>query len=474
MKRTGCTFLLLAALSGCAEMDQRPSMGGWGGGSVSYSNGPSTVPGAQGPWGQPVCMAAPYSASPPGAEAARAMMSQSVPMDMIQQAGYTPTPGAGSGITRTGGQLPPPAGISPAGMPFQPVAPGMGTPPPGAVAAVGALTGSAGGQFPSKRTEVRFIGPAGMKVSWFGASPTGQPVVASHLEAPGRYNFVQAAIYRLKLSNIPNRPGLELYPTLEVVPSNARSDTFLAHSAVPVAFTDEDFDQVAAGNYVVKVVYLPDPQFQDLAVVGPDELVSTRLQPGADPIAEAYRRGSILLVVRLGNIDLEAPGTPAMNAPSPYSQQPGRGASAAARPMMPGGQMPGMAPGGQMAGPGGQQVPAIPVGRVFQTPNGPMMMSPNGPVLLGPNGPVPMPSNMPAAGANGSGAPASQKPSAGTSPVSTLPDPSKIQQMQYNSFSPAANTTTAGLAGQATDASAFDKKPASRHWWFPGDSPSQQ
>src|SRR5204863_5376835 len=142
------------------------------------------------------------------------------------------------------------------------------------------------------------------------------------LEVPGRYNFVQAGIYRLKLSDIPNRPGLELYPTLEVVPSNAKTDPFLAHSAVPVVFTEEDFDQVAAGNFLVKVIYLPDPQYQDLAATGPDEVVSSRLEPGADPIAEAHRRGSILLIIRIGNIDLEAPNTPPMDAPSPYCPKP--------------------------------------------------------------------------------------------------------------------------------------------------------
>ena len=113
-----------------------------------------------------------------------------------------------------------------------------------------------------------------------------------------------------------------MYPTLEVVPAKAKTCTFLAHSAVPVSFTEEDFEQVAAGNFVVKVIYLPDPQFQDLAATGPDEVVSSRLEPGVDPIVEAMRRGSILLVIRLGNIDLEAPNTPAMDAPNPFCPPP--------------------------------------------------------------------------------------------------------------------------------------------------------
>ena len=43
-------------------------------------------------------------------------------------------------------------------------------------------------------------------------------------------------------------------------------------------------------------------------MAGVDTLVSTRLDPGVDPITEADRRGSILAIVRLGNKDLEVPG----------------------------------------------------------------------------------------------------------------------------------------------------------------------
>jgi hypothetical protein len=39
-----------------------------------------------------------------------------------------------------------------------------------------------------------------------------------------------------------------------------------------------------------------------------ETLVSTRLDPGIDPIVEADRRGAILAIVRMGNKDLEVPG----------------------------------------------------------------------------------------------------------------------------------------------------------------------
>ena len=279
MNRAASALIILAAVGGCTSMEHGPTAGGICGGCGSWTSGPARVPGVQGPWGQPVAMAAPYSAAPPGgAEAARAMMAQSVPMDLIQ-AGATTGAGVSSGIMLAGGLQGSSGAISPPGVPFQPIMP-VGHHAPSGVAAVGALTGTSP-QACTKRTEVRFVGPDRMVVSWLGSTPDGMPM-QGHITVPGRYNFLQAAGYRLRLSNIPGLPGVDLYPTLEVIPANARTEAFLAHSAVPVSFTNEDFEQVQAGNYLVKVIYLPNPPFQDLAAAGPDEIVSSRLEPGAD------------------------------------------------------------------------------------------------------------------------------------------------------------------------------------------------
>ncbi len=157
----------------------------------------------------------------------------------------------------------------------------------------------------NQSSQIAFVGPEGTVVVWDVSAPgmfDSEP-----LTCPARYNFPQAAIYRLKMSNIPGRPGVELYPTLEVAAAMPRTEAFLAHNAIPVQFTPEDFDQVLSGNFVTKVIYLPDPEFQELAIAGVETLVSTRLDPGVDPIIEADRRGSILAIVRLGNKDLQVP-----------------------------------------------------------------------------------------------------------------------------------------------------------------------
>ena len=154
--------------------------------------------------------------------------------------------------------------------------------------------------------QVLFARPEAMQVRWdvggvgaFDSTP---------LIVPARQNFPSNGIYRMKITSIGGREGVELYPTLEIGPTTPRTEAFLAHNAIPVQFTEEDFDQVLAGNFVTKVIYLPDPEFQELALAGVETLVSTRLDPGVDPITEADRRGSILGVVRLGNKDVELAG----------------------------------------------------------------------------------------------------------------------------------------------------------------------
>ena len=166
-------------------------------------------------------------------------------------------------------------------------------------------------------SQIGFIGPDGMQVRWDVGTPgsfDSMPLVA-----PGRYDFPQGAIYRLKLTDLAGREGVELYPSLEVAPVTPRTAAYLAHNAIPFQLTEEDLDQVTTGNFVTKVVYLPDAEYQELAVAGVETLVSTRLDPGVDPVVEADRRGSILAIIRIGNKDLQGPTGDAAGAGIPLA-----------------------------------------------------------------------------------------------------------------------------------------------------------
>ena len=154
--------------------------------------------------------------------------------------------------------------------------------------------------------QVLFNQPQGMQILYDvigDNSFTSEPLVV-----PGRLEFGQGGVYRMKLTEIGGREGVELYPTVEIAVATPRSMAYLAHNAVPIQFTQEDFDQALSSNFVTKVIYLPDPEFQGDALAGIDTLVSTRLEPGLDPILEADRRGAILAIIRLGNKDVEMSG----------------------------------------------------------------------------------------------------------------------------------------------------------------------
>lgn len=395
MKRTATTLVLLAGLggSGCVSPDtqaqrgqpqgQQQPAGGFG--TVTRGKQVNTV---QGPLGEPIMAAraaAPGNVKQAGgtllgdgvairpASTAHPRFASShdgVVQAMVPGVGGKVIQASGFGASGTyGPQVPnmPTGGIVPA--------PTMG--PPGVVAAFGALGVPGGGMMArpmmaNGRSSINFTGPAGMKVTW--QLPDGSfNDEAGALTAPKEYNFLQGQVYRLRLTSIlPDHPGKSFYPTLEVAPANPKTLTFLAHSSVPITFAPDDFTQAKAGNLVVKVVYLPDPANQDFSTaVGAEEVVSTRLEPGADPVAEAQRRGTILAVIRMGNIDLENRVSPAMTAPPP-------------------GLMP--LPGGPRPGPVGPAGPP-PSGRVDMPISPPGTASVRPPAALPPLPSIPTPTD---------------------------------------------------------------------------------
>lgn len=329
MKRTASAFVLLASLGGCMHAD-RAKVPATYYGQTSRTTKTSNL---QGPYGEPIAYGnTPQTGMSPGLMNAGYVAGNSPrPGTNLVQAGYVdngPPPG---GSTAHEGAPGPMGGVpggyegapGPMGAPYyhkkQGIVPVPAMGPPGAVAAIGALPAYAPAAPTNMRTSIRFGDPEGMMVTWYG--PSGWNDMP--LRTPARYNFLQGGVYRLKLSSVANRLDRVYYPTLEVVPGSPKVMAYLAHSSVPVTFTDEDFEQVDSGNFLVKVVYLPDPNYQDLAtIVGPNVLVSTPLEPGIDPIIEAQKRGTILLIIRMGNIDLNAPNSPAMDAPNPYLMAP--------------------------------------------------------------------------------------------------------------------------------------------------------
>jgi len=184
--------------------------------------------------------------------------------------------------------------------------PGVNGPGPGVIPS--GMNSVPNPETPQPSAQIIFQGLEGMMVAWdvgaIGAFDS-EPRVT-----PFPQNFELGRIYRLRISNIPNRLGKVYYPTLKINSVTPRTQAYLDHNAIPINFTDNDIDQVDSGNFVTKVIFLPAPEFQNLAVAGGvDTIVNTQLPAGADPVVEAQNRGSVLAVIQIGNKDLGLPGS---------------------------------------------------------------------------------------------------------------------------------------------------------------------
>jgi Bacterial type II/III secretion system short domain len=144
-------------------------------------------------------------------------------------------------------------------------------------------------------TQVRFGGAAGTLIFIEGTS--------GDLGSSPRQRFQRQrdkiSSFAVEVQLAPRLPDVVLAGKLDIYPAEAATAAFLAHNAVPLNIVVEDTEYVRAGNAITKVVYLPHPVVQSVAVPGVETLVSSKLDPGKDPILEANRRGTILVVLHL-------------------------------------------------------------------------------------------------------------------------------------------------------------------------------
>jgi uncharacterized repeat protein (TIGR01451 family) len=147
---------------------------------------------------------------------------------------------------------------------------------------------------------LRVTGPAGLRVTFYRGGPTGQT-----LEAPFTVGLRPGYLYRVQVSGIPQRPGLRLFPTLEV-----RGSVLMPHGVCkevhPAAlpFNPEDFNAVLSGALVTRVITVERPETAFPQATRPDRPLEFTLPPGGDPLKAALEHGRPLVVFRMGQRQL--------------------------------------------------------------------------------------------------------------------------------------------------------------------------
>ncbi len=159
------------------------------------------------------------------------------------------------------------------------------------------------------------------QVSFF----TRDDVRGTPLPAPAIVGLQVGATYRLKISNLAGFPGVELYPTVEMLdrlhPPRGREIEF----AVPITLTVDEITEALEGRLVTKVIYLEQPD--RAAPLRNSTADRTRLiSPRENVLAIADEAGRPMVIVRLGERLPDAaapePGFYGTGAPIVFFEQP--------------------------------------------------------------------------------------------------------------------------------------------------------
>jgi len=142
---------------------------------------------------------------------------------------------------------------------------------------------------------VRVELPGEGRVTWFD----GRQLRPIPMAVPAQVGLLVGHTYRLKISHMPEFPGVELYPSVEVLDRLHPPEGLKHEFPIPVHFTREEIEIALRGNLVSRVIYLEQPQLALPRQLDEDSRVTT-VNPNLNLIAEADKLGRPMLIIRLG------------------------------------------------------------------------------------------------------------------------------------------------------------------------------
>jgi uncharacterized repeat protein (TIGR01451 family) len=147
---------------------------------------------------------------------------------------------------------------------------------------------------------VRFQGPPGLTVEVLAPEPS--PVPAGDGAGIITVGLRRGVAYRLRLGNIPERPGRELYPVIEVVGHLHRpAGIDPGKYPIRVIFNQDDLDDtVDRSRLVTKIIYLEDPDQAIPFRMPKDQVPVLTLSPIEPPLTVARALGRPVAIVRMG------------------------------------------------------------------------------------------------------------------------------------------------------------------------------
>jgi uncharacterized repeat protein (TIGR01451 family) len=151
---------------------------------------------------------------------------------------------------------------------------------------------------PAPLVAAKFLTPKGVRVTAYPATSFSRMY-----DTPTVMGLRPGYVYRFELSNLPYRPGVSIYPEVEVrgtlVP---RPGMKYMDYPIPLTFSGVDIEKVLKGEVLTKVIYLEDPDKALPTEVGRDTPVEMPDATESDAIKAAIAGGRLMAIVRVGNL----------------------------------------------------------------------------------------------------------------------------------------------------------------------------
>lgn len=120
-------------------------------------------------------------------------------------------------------------------------------------------------------------------------------------EGPVKAGMLIGEVYRFKVANIPNLPGMEVFPSVEVINRLHPPEGKAARFPIPVHLTQEELELALDGHFVTRVIYLEDPAAALPDRQRPEFQPYFEVQQQQDPLEVADRLGRPMVILRMGS-----------------------------------------------------------------------------------------------------------------------------------------------------------------------------
>jgi hypothetical protein len=108
-------------------------------------------------------------------------------------------------------------------------------------------------------------------------------------------------VYRFLVTDVPEHPGLELFPTVEMVDRMYPPEGESLRFPVPVDLTLDELVMASEGKFVTRVIYVEDPNLAiPIAQKTPSDTRWFNVAPGEDPLVTADGLGRPIAILRIG------------------------------------------------------------------------------------------------------------------------------------------------------------------------------